>query len=98
MVIIINLDHGSLKNILYSFIITHSEKELINCIERDLNLFKDLKDINSTLYNECSDFKSIVNMLIKWLNQLIATLDCYTSLFKEHCIDVKLLMKNPDSR
>lgn len=98
MIIINNLDHNSLKSILHSFIITHGEKELINCIERDLNSFKNLKDINSASYNESSDFRSIVSMLIKWLNQLIATLDCYTSLFKENCIDVKLLMKNSDSR
>jgi len=74
-------DHYSLKSILNSFIISHGEKELINCIERDLNSFKVL---NNT------------SILIHWLNQLIATLDCYTSLFIGNMVDIKLL-KTPCS-
>lgn len=74
-------DHNSLKSILNSFKVSHGEKELINCIERDLTSFKVLTNID---------------ILIHWLNQLIATLDCYTSLFKESMMDITLL-KNPCS-
>ena len=74
-------DHNSLKSILNSFIISHGEKELIHCIERDLNLFKVLTNIN---------------ILIHWLNQLIATLDCYSSIFKGNMMDI-ILLKNPSS-
>ncbi|XP_029343352.1 DNA-dependent protein kinase catalytic subunit isoform X2 [Acyrthosiphon pisum] len=74
-------DHNSLKSILNSFIISHGENELIKCIERDLNSYTVLKNIN---------------ILIHWLNQLIATLDCYTSLFKGSMMDTNLL-KTPYS-
>ncbi|XP_025192516.1 DNA-dependent protein kinase catalytic subunit-like [Melanaphis sacchari] len=74
-------DHYSLKSIINSFIMSHGEKELIKCIERDLNSFNVLTNIN---------------ILIHWLNQLIATLDCYTSLFKRSMMDI-IVLKNPCS-
>lgn len=79
------------------FIITHGEKELINCIERDLNSLQNVMNTSSTSNNKCLHLESKLSILVNWLNQLTATLDCYTSLFKENIIDNKLL-KNPCSR
>lgn len=79
---------------LNSFVSTRGEKELINCIERDLFKLKDFRNVScKTLINSAS----VIKILINWLNQLIASLDCYTSLFKENMIDFKLL-QNPCSR
>lgn len=71
-----------------SFITSHGQDKLINYIERDLNSFKHLKNLDSTLYHECLP---IINILTDWLNQLTATLNCYTSLLNENIIDIKLL-------
>lgn len=80
-----------------SFIITHGEEELINCFERDLISFINFKNVSNTPYNNSLNVESITCMLVNWLTQLSATLDCYTSLFKENMIDIKLL-KSPFSR
>lgn len=101
-IILINLkfisDHNTLKNVLNTFIISHGEAKLISYIERDLNTFSNLNNINSILNNKKSlILEYTVSILINWLNQLIATLECYTLLYKENMIDIKLL-KNPCSR
>lgn len=75
---------------LESFIISHGEDQLIKCIERDLNSLIHLM-ITSTSYDKSLNFGFISKVLINWLNQLIAALDCYASLFKEKMIDFKIL-------
>lgn len=75
---------------LESFVISHGEDQLIKCIERDLKSLINVMII-STSYDKSLNFGFTSKILINWLNQLIAALDCYTSLFKENTIDFKFL-------
>lgn len=75
-----------------TFIISQGEAELISYIERDLNSFMNINNITSISNNKkYLIIGSILSIIINWLNQLIATLECYTSLFKENIIDNRLV-------
>ncbi|XP_050441863.1 DNA-dependent protein kinase catalytic subunit-like isoform X2 [Adelges cooleyi] len=75
--------HTSLKTILDLFL--PENVKLIDSIERNLKI------VNTLIKKSDATSEEISFMLIDWLEQLIASLECYTLLFQDNILDINLI-------